>query len=63
MTISNWVGRGGLGGGKGDATDHHKLLQLVKGVKMSTTLQILAGGNEVVAPVLQAGVKPLQETL
>lgn len=43
--------------------DHHELLQLVQRVVVSAALQELAGGDEVAAAGLQAGVQLLQDAL
>lgn len=41
-------------------TNHHELLELVQSVEISPPLQELAGGHEVAAASLQAGVLLLQ---
>lgn len=44
-------------------SDHHELLKLVEGAEVSPSLQELAGGNEVAAAGLQAGIQLLQHGL
>lgn len=44
-------------------THRHELLQLVQGVEISPSLQEVAGGHEVAAAPLQAGVHFLQQAL
>lgn len=47
----------------GDTCHHHELLQLVEAVVVAPPLEELAGGHEVAAAGLQAGIQLLQQPL